>query len=213
MSSIRVITISREFGSGGAAIASALAGRLSWQLLDQALVDQVARAAHVDPELARTYDERLDTWMHRVAKTALWRGAPYGVTTAAQQDYFDAETMAALESGLIEEAAARGNCVIVGRGAQCLLQQSSDVFHVFIYAPLHLRAGRVQARMKCSDPGETIREMEKRRAEYVKSRFGCDWRDPHLYDLMISSRLGEERVVSTILHAAGLLQSASATAR
>jgi len=213
MSSIRVITVSREFGSGGAAIAAALARRLSWQLLDQALVDEVARAAHVDPELARTYDERLDTWMHRVAKTALWHGAPYGVTTSAEKDYFDADTMAALESGLIEEAAARGNCVIVGRGAQCLLQRNSDVFHVFIYAPLHLRAGRVQARMNCSDPHETVREMEKRRAEYVRSRFGCDWRDPHLYDLMISSKLGEEIVVSTILHAAGLMQPASATAR
>ena len=204
MKSIRVITVAREFGSGGAAVATALAQKLGWRLFDNALVAEVARAAHIDPELARAYDERVDTWAHRLAKTALWRGGIEGVAAVSDQDYFDAETMAALAGGLIESAAKQGNCVIVGRGAQCLLQNREDVFHVFVYAPLHLRAERVKARMNCDDPHETIRSMEKLRAEYVKSRFGCNWRDPHLYDLMICSSLGEERVVSTVLHAAGL---------
>jgi cytidylate kinase len=204
MAAIRVITIAREFGSGGAAVATGLAQELGWRLLDHALVTEVARTASVDPEMARAYDERIDTWMHRVAKKGLWRGGIEGLAAVSDRDYFDADAMAALESGLIERAAGEGNCVIVGRGAQCLLQRREDVFHVFVYAPLHLKAQRVQARMKCEDPHETIRSMEKQRAEYVKSRFGCNWRDPHLYDLMICSSLGEARVVSTIVHAAGL---------
>jgi cytidylate kinase len=201
---IRVITVAREFGSGGAAVAARLAQTLGWRLLDHGLVTEVARAARVDPEMARAYDERLDTWMHRVAKKGLWGGGIEGLAAVSERDYFDAETMAALESGLIERAAEEGNCIIVGRGAQCLLQRRADVFHVFVYAPLHQRVERVRARMKVDDPRETIGEMEKQRAEYVKSRFGCNWRDPHLYNLMICSSLGEPTVVSTILHAAGL---------
>jgi cytidylate kinase len=206
MSNTRVITVAREFGSGGGVIAATLAQKLGWQLLDKDLVDEVARAAHVDPDLARAYDERIDTWMHRIAKTALWHGAPYGKSTVTDQDYFDADTMAALESGLIEEAGERGQCVIVGRGAQCLLQRRPDVFHVFIYAPMRLKVERVQARMQCDDPVETIRNMERQRADYVKTRFGCTWNDPHLFNLMLSASLGEEIVASTILHAAGLTE-------
>ena len=81
---------------------------------------------------------------------AVWKG----LAAVSDRDYFDADTMAALAGGLVERAASEGNCVIVGRGAQCLLQRREDVFHVFVYAPLHLKAKRVQARM-------TLHRMEK----------------------------------------------------
>jgi hypothetical protein len=81
--------------------------------------------------------------------------------------------------------------VILGRGSQCVLQDRSDVFHVFIYAP---SAGRVEDRA-----------VDERRARYIRVNFGQEWRNPHLYDLMIDSQLGEERVVATILAGMGNL--------
>jgi cytidylate kinase len=201
----RVVTISREFGSGGAAIAGAVAAKLGWRLLDNAFVMDVARTARVDPALARSYDERMDSWIHRISKGALWHGTFERVPTVTDMDYFDADTMAFLTAELIRQAVEESQCVIVGRGAQCILRRRSDVFHVFVYGDMHQKIDRVKRRVKnCRDAEALIRTMDKARSDYVKSRFGCNWTDPHLYHLMISSTLGEDWAVSTILHASGL---------
>ncbi len=63
---IHVITISRESGCGGEAIARLLAARLGWKLIDDPLIAGIARMAQVDPPLAERYDECVDPWFHRV---------------------------------------------------------------------------------------------------------------------------------------------------
>ena len=75
----RILTVAREYGSGGARIAALAAALLGWRLLDSALIDEIARAAHVDPALARRFDERVDTWLHRLSRHGLWFGAFEGV--------------------------------------------------------------------------------------------------------------------------------------
>jgi cytidylate kinase len=108
--------------------------------------------------------------------------------------------MAALAQNIIEEAHRQGDCVIVGRGAQCVLRDRKDVFHVFIYAPWAERVARVRQRL----PGkkeieELIRSTDRQRADYIRTYFGCNWMDPHLYHLMICSELGKALVESTII--------------
>ncbi len=202
----RIITIAREFGSGGASIAAMLAERLGWRLLDSAFVSEVARAAHVDPEMVRSCDERIDTWFHRISKRALWRGSFEQVSSVTDRDFFDAETMVALSSELIQQAAEKGNCIIVGRGAQCVLQRRPETFHVFVYAPMKLKLERVRARVENQSNLERyICDMDRRRKEWVQTHFKCTWNNPHLYDLMLCSAMGDERAVATILQAAGLL--------
>lgn len=66
----RLITIAREFGSGGAAVAQRISERLGWRLLDRALLEGIARSAQVDPRLAERFDERVDPWFHRLSKQA-----------------------------------------------------------------------------------------------------------------------------------------------
>lgn len=195
----RVMTVSREYGSGGAAIAGAVAARLGWRLLDRAVLAEAARAANVDPALARAYDERVDSWAHRIAKKALWRGGFEQLAGVTDRDFFDAETMATLTKEVILQAAAAGSCVIVGRGAQCLLQNRPDVFHVFVYAPLSLRVERLRARVESREPEELARSVDRMRSDYIRAHFGCDWQNPHLYDMMISSAVGEDRALEAIL--------------
>ncbi len=100
---------------------------------------------------------------------------------------------------IIEHAHAAGNCVVVGRGAQCILQSKADVFHVFVYAPLRVRIHRLRTRL---EPGanieQRIRDVDAERAHYLKLRFGKEWNDPHLYDLMISSGEDEEQTARVI---------------
>lgn len=192
--------MAREYESGGDRIAALLAKRLGWKLLDSALIDEIANLAHVDPRLAREFDERTDSWLHRISRRALWYGAFDAVAVLPETAVFDAETMAHLAQAAIENAWEAGNCVIVGRGGQCILQNRPDVFHVFLFAPFTERvANDRQHTGRAPDAPGRIRAVDAGRARYVHTNFGQEWLDPHLYDLMISSKVGEELAVSTIL--------------
>jgi hypothetical protein len=200
----RTLTIAREYGSGGAVVGRCISEKLGWKLLDKAFIENIARGAKVDPQLARRFDERTDSWLERLAHqgAGVWRGAFEGVVIVGRPDFFDAETMAALAQNLIEEAYRQGNCVIVGRGAQCVLQGRKDVFHVFIYASWAERVARIRQRLPDQkEVEELIRSTDRQRADYIRTYFRCNWMDPHLYHLMISSQLGEDLVESTIIEA------------
>ena len=201
----RVVTVAREYGSGGGSIAQLLADRLGWKLLDRCLVEKIAQAARVEPSVAQAYDERPDPWFNRLAR-AFWEGGGLrGALPGPSFDVFDANTVASLTQGLIEEAAAIGNCVIVGRASQCILQRRSDTFHVFIYAPREERLRRVRQRHAIlAEAGEALDVRDRERAAYVRRFYDQDWTNRHLYHLMLSSSQGEQVVVSTILTAIGL---------
>ena len=206
---IRVVTVAREFGSGGANIAALAAERLGWKLINNALITEVARAANVNPEAVIRCDERVDSWLHRVMK-GLWHGGYEGVATSTppEASTFDADTMARLSRCVIEEAAAMGDCVIVGRGGQCILQAREDTFHVFIYAPWQDKVQRVRGRSAPDTDAEAlILETDRARSVYIRRYFEQDWGDRHLYDLMVSSHPGEQAVVSMILEAVRLSEN------
>jgi cytidylate kinase len=208
----RVLTVAREYGSGGASIARKISEALGWELLDKSLIEEIAQASRADPDLVRRYDERVDSWLHRVGRRGLWRGAFEGVAAVAREDFFDAETVADLARRLIEAAYKRGNCVIVGRGAQCILQNRPDAFHAFIYAPWRERIARIRPQVPPeTDVEELIRSIDRQRAEYIRLHYGCDWSNPHLYHMLIGSEIGEDKVASIIVEA--IARGASAVVR
>jgi len=196
-----VVTFAREYGSGGAAIATRLAERLGYKLLDRALVERIAEMAKVGPEVARKLDEHVDPWTRRLGR-AIWFGAFETVAVVDEDDVVDSDRVAALSGRIVQEAATVGRCVIVGRGAQCLLRGRPDAFHVFVYAPREERARRLRQRL---GPGADVEfaldEVDRERAAYTRRYFGENRLDPHLYHLMVNAALGEEAAVSTILTA------------
>jgi cytidylate kinase len=194
----RVITISREFGSGGAMLAEALAARLGWQLLDRTIVEQVAAAARVDPELVTRYDERPDTWLHTLAKNVFSYGALEGVNTPPEM--VDAESLAARSRRVIEQAASLGECVIVGRGAQCALAGRPGVLHVFVFAPAEERIRRARERGLQGDVSGLIK-VDRERGDFTRTLYGRDWRDPQLYHLMLNSTLGIDKLTDLVIGA------------
>ncbi len=200
----RVVTVAREYASGGARIAQLLADRLGWKLLDRCLVERIAEAASVEPRVAEKYDERLDPWFNKLAEV-LWQSPGLrGYIGGPVPNWFDAEVAAGLTRRLIEEAAAIGQCVIVGRGSQCILQPRGDAFHVFVYAPRGERLARLQAREASLTRAQAEQKMDSQdrlRAAYVRDHFGQDWSNRHLYHLQVCSSLGEDAVVSLILTA------------
>jgi cytidylate kinase len=198
----RVVTVSREFGSGGSIIARKAAEKLRWNLLDRSLITAVARAAQVDADTAERYDENVESWWHRFNQGGIRSAAIFAGIAPDDAQLFDAETEAMFAGEVTLKAAARGDCVIVGRGAQCVLQDCEDVLHVFIYAPWAERVERVRARLESSqDIEELIRGTDHDRATYIRTYYGCDWKDPHLYHMMINSQIGTEMAACMIVNA------------
>jgi cytidylate kinase len=195
----RVVTVSREYGSGGAAVAAMLATRLGYQLLDRVLILKIAQAAGVEPGVAELFAERVDPWLHRLGR-ALWRGGIEGVAALDEARIVDADRLAKLSRRVIEEAGELGHCVIVGRGAQCILRGRTGVFHAFVYAPRALRARRLHDRLgPAADVDATMDTMDRERAGYLRHHFDADWKDPLLYDMMINSAVGHEAAARAVL--------------
>jgi cytidylate kinase len=206
----RVLTVNREFGSGGGRIAQRIAERLGWKLLDRDIIDAIAYAAHVDPKVVRHYDEHVDSWLKRINQQAMRSAALTAGLALEENSVFDAEEMVKLSQKIIEKAHADGNCVIVGRGAQCVLQHKTDVFHVFIYAPLKERIMRLRTRLEAgADIEQRIRIVDDERAKYLYRYFGKRWCNPHLYDLMLSSHEDEDETAQLIEFAMGKVEMAA----
>ena len=198
----RVVTVGREYASGGAAIARKVANSLGWRLWDKSLIEAVARHAQVDFQTALEFDESVDSWWYRIHRGGVWSLAVAAGISPADAQLFDRETVAALARDVILTAAGKGNCVIVGRGADCVLRDFPGALHVFVYGSWPERVARVRQRVgdDC-DPGELLRSADRTRAAYVRRYFGRDWKDPNLHHLMISSQLGIEEAASMIVSA------------
>jgi len=195
----RVLTVAREFGSGGGRIAKTIAERLGWKLLDGALINAIACEGHVDPSVVNRFDEHVENWLQRLNRQAMKGAAMAAGVALDEEKCFDPDVMADLSRRIIEHAYKDGNCVVVGRGAQCILQAKPDVFHVFVYAPFRVKVHRLRTRL---EPGANIEQrihtVDTERAHYLRLRFGKEWKNPHLYDLMISSGDDEDRTARII---------------
>jgi cytidylate kinase len=201
----RVLTVNREYGSGGGRIAQTIAENLGWKLLDKDIIDAIAYAAHVAPSVVQRYDEHVESWLRRLNQQAMRSAALAAGLELRDNAVFDAEEMVKISQKVIEQAYAEGNCVIVGRGSQCVLQHKPEVFHVFVYAPHKDRILRLRARLPVgTDVEQRIRSVDAERAKYLQEYFGKYWLNPHLYDLMISSHPDESSTV-------GVLQCAMAS--
>lgn len=198
----RVLTVNREFGSGGGRIAQTIARWLGWKLLDRDIIDAIAYAAHVDSKVVKHYDEHVGSWLSRLNQQAMRSAALAAGLELGEDSVFDAEQMVKLTQKILDQAWSEGNCVIVGRGSQCVLQHKPDVYHVYVYAPLKERILRLKTRL---EPGanieQRIRTVDGERAKYLQQYFGKSFCNPHLYDLMISSKVDEDSTARAIVFA------------
>jgi cytidylate kinase len=197
---LRIVTIEREFGSGGGAIAAKLAQHLGWTLWDHQLTCEIAKRAQVAEEAVVLCDERVDSRLYRLAKT-FWRGSYERGLSLADARAFDTDRMVAMMEEIMSTIAAEGNAVIVGRGAPFFLREREDTFRVFTYAPFEEKIRRLVASGKNPQEAEDLVEnIDKERIAYVKHYFNADWPTRSLYHLMINTVVGDENVISTILH-------------
>jgi cytidylate kinase len=196
----RIVTLEREFGSGGAGIACELARRLGWKLWDQQLTAEIAKRAQVEEEAVCLCDERVDSRLYRLAK-AFWRGSYERRLPMADSHVFDTDRMMAMMEEIMGNIAAEGKAVIVGRGAPFFLRDREDTFRVFTYAPRDEKIRRLVAMGKSRDEcEELVEEVDKERIAFIKHYFNADWPVRSLYHMMINTVVGDENVIAAILH-------------
>src|SRR6202007_1825256 len=131
---IKIITMEREYGSGGGEIAQLLANQLGWKLWDQLLTEEIARLAECPKAIVEVREERTDPMYYRLFKSFL-RGSYEGSLNAHKLKLVDSESILKITERVVQQAAKTGESVIVGRGSQHFLRNRQDTLRVFLYAP------------------------------------------------------------------------------
>jgi hypothetical protein len=201
MSEIRIITIDREYGSGGGDIAAELARRLGWKLWDQRLTDEIAFRLDCERRAVETREEHRDPAMYRLFKAFL-RGSFEGTVNAPRLRMVDADCIRDVTHALVKEVGEKGSCVIVGRGGAYYLGDRHDAFHVFVYGLFDDKVRRIQATGKTEEEAiAQIEQVDVDRASFIQQYFNVNWPERQRFHLMVNSSMGEQVAVETILDA------------
>ena len=206
---IRIVTVEREYGCGGAEIAQRLAERLGWKLWDELLTREIAHLAHCSQAVVEQREERTDPLYYRLIKSFM-RGSYEGSLNAPKLNLVDSETILKISQRVVLHAASKGDSVIVGRGSQIFLRDRPDTFRVFLYAPREEKVRRLLARGKSEKEAiELVDTVDQERAGFLEKYFQVEWPSRSVYHLMINTAAGDEAVVQAILNFMKTLDSKS----
>jgi len=195
---IKIVTIEREYGSGGGEIAAQLAHQLGWKLWDQLLTEEIARLANCSKAAVEGREERRDPLYYRLFKSFL-RGSYEGSLNAHKLNLVDSESIMKMTRRVVLRAAETGNCVVVGRGSQHFLRDRNDTLRVFLYAPTEDKVRRLLVRGKTENEAhELVDTVDRERADFIAKYFGVDWPNLPLYHTMINTSIGDGAVVQAI---------------
>lgn len=192
----KIITISREFGSGGRTIGHAVAEKLGIPFYDKELVEQVAMESGFAPNFVEEHGE------HAPGKSILsYAFAPHGVP-GVMNGLSMADFLWNIQCNVILQLADKGPCVIVGRNADYILKDREDVLHVFIHADKEFRADRIVRLYGESEksPEARLNEKDKRRKINYQHYTGRNWGEARNYDVCFnSSMLGVDYIADIIV--------------
>jgi cytidylate kinase len=198
-----VVTITRQYGAGGSAVAEHLARRLGWTLIDNEFVEEVARRAGVPAETVAAREERAPSLMERLVR-ALAAASPETFVPAAVGAEPDEASLVGVTERVIGEAAAHGRAVLVGRGAQAYLaREHADALHVYVVAPREQRIRTTMQRLGLDEKqaATTVDETDAARDRYVAQHYGRQRQDPTRYHLTVNTAaLGYEGAAELIAH-------------
>ena len=182
-----VITISREFGSGGREIGSCLAKRLNIPFYDRGLVEMISAKSG----LSEKFINEAELYREEAIKYA-----GYDVTLQMPLTH----VVFHAESEVIQKIADEGDCVIVGRCADYVLQNRKDALNVFVYASIENRIERVKKLYgdKVNNVKAFIKRYDKDRAAYYDYYTDKKWGDLRSYHLSVNSDMGIDSCVEII---------------
>ena len=206
---IKIVTVEREYGSGGGEVAQRLATQLGWKLWDQRLTEEIARLANCPKAIVEDREEKNDPLYYRLFKSFL-RGSYEGSLNAHKLNLVDSESIMKITQKVVEHAAGKGDCVIVGRGSQHFLAKRTDTFRVFLYAPRENKVQRLIARGKEEkEAQELVDTVDRERADFIQKYFHVEWQNSALYHAIYYTAGGDEAAVQAILSLMKIVDSSS----
>ena len=203
-----IITIARQYGSGGREIGEKVAEILGIPIFDKQLITDAASKGNLNEEVIKRTDE--------TAANSLLYTLAMGSNTVGMTMHFGYkmpinDKLFILQSEVIKEYAKAGSCVIIGRCSDYVLRDEENVFRLFIYGDLEHRKARVAARhpeIKSSQIMDVINKTDRRRASYYNFYTGNKWGKYDNYDMAInSSTLGIQGTAELIARCAEKLMN------
>ncbi len=218
-----VITISKEYASGGLEIARKLAERLGYDYFDKEIVREISERTRVSHQEVRDFEAESHTnfraYLSRLIDLNIFKKekqenggeeiettydhrdkVPYSFDT---QGWIDTDIYREMICKVISELGQRSNVIIVGRGGQCILGEQSGVINIRIIALLSDRIARLQIEQPELDEASArkrIESMDNKSREYINFYFKREWDDPRLYDIVINtSRLSDKQVIENLV--------------
>jgi len=200
-----LITISRQFGAGGSEVARMVAERLGWSVVDNDIVDRVARRAGLAPEVVARQDERVPGFVERLAGALSASSQEYAVPELGVALPLEEPSLVRITEMVVQELAASGKVVLVGRAAPAVLGETRDALHVKLVASREFRT-RLAMEAEGLDPraaAKLMDETDHQRARYHREHYGRDWDDPtHFHMLLNTGLLGLDGAAAVIVNEA-----------
>lgn len=180
----KIITISREFGSGGRTIGKLLSKELGIPCYDREIVSELSLKSGFSEEFIKNEGEYASTTNSFLFNLSQLVSSPMAPTLSLQQQLF------ILQSNLIKEIANREPCIIVGRCADYILKDRSDVFNVFVHASDEFRIKRIEnvySDVSKEPTQKRLKDKDAKRKVYYKNFTYRDWGHAKNYDLAIDT--------------------------
>ncbi len=206
----KIITISREYGSGGRLIGKLIAESLGYDFYDKEIIDMAAQESGLSPDFIKKTEQNISSsWLYNLLLGSTYSGTANGQATkviGTQPVLPLADQVFNAQRKTILNLAKKGSCVIVGRCADFILStneeiEKKDLFNVFIYADMEEKLKRIETLYKETESAakKTITQIDKRRANHYNTFTDNVWGNRQNYDLMInSSVLGIEETANLI---------------
>ena len=203
-----IITIARQFGSGGREIGEMVARILNIPCYDKELIKDAAAKGSLNEEVLRVTDESsANSLLYTLAMGSNILGAAHHFNYKMPLN----DKLFILQSEIIKEYAEAGSCVIIGRCADYVLEDRDDLLKIFIYGDIGHREARIKERypdIKPTQVIDVIAKTDKRRSSYYNFYTGKKWGAHDNYDLAInSSTFGVDKTAEIIAELArGLME-------
>ena len=196
---IKIVTVEREYGSGGSEIAQWLATRLGWKLWDQLLTEEIARLAHCPQAVVEEREERTDPLYYRLMKSFM-RGSYEGSLNAPKLNLVDSESILRITQRVVLHAARNRRLRHCRKGIATFSSGAHRTLRVLPYAPRENKVRRLISRGKSETEAQELADtVDRERADFIAKYFGVEWPNRVVYHSMINTAIGDEMVVHTIL--------------
>jgi cytidylate kinase len=199
----KIVTMERQFASGGNEIGRRLAKKLGIEIHDRTILAEAAKRLDIPAIYIADLEETAPgSIIFNLSKTALG-----GVKNKNTKNLPMSEKLFYEEKAIIEEIVQKGSCVIVGRCASYILKDNPDVLRVYVHADQEARIERAIKEEKLASKAEAeemLKKTDKKRSSFFNTHTGLNWSDMQNYDICLdSAKLGIDTCVNMLASICG----------